>query len=65
MRRESDSNNSATEEVAETFQVNPDGRPSDVAKAYDTVVSDQKVERANEERGNRGPDEEPGFGQGA
>ena len=22
-------------------------------------------ERSNEERGNRGPDEEPGFGQGA
>jgi hypothetical protein len=34
---------------------------------FDTGVPDhsQDEERRREERGNRGPDEEPGFGQGA
>jgi len=33
--------------------------------AFPDAGWDQAKERANEERGNRGPDEEPGFGQGA
>jgi hypothetical protein len=32
--------------------------------AFPRDSSDQSRERANEERGNRGPDEKPGFGQG-
>ena len=37
----------------------------DPGTEYSDVDPDQSAERANEERGNRGPDEEPGFGQGA
>lgn len=46
-----------------------DADPGAVEKpAFDPAAFDDsphEQERRNEERGNRGPDEEPGFGQGA
>lgn len=68
-----DANVGRTSDHYKVQRPSPD-RKQDLEPPPDTDVPDfeerapddsQEDERRREERGNRGPDEEPGFGQGA